>query len=112
MREKLLIIGAGELGKQIFSINEESKNYDVVGFLDDFKKDRTFMNLPILGGLSALEDLRQRGVFDKIMIGIGYDHLKIRDVLHQKFKEIPFGSVVHPRATVESTATVGSGSVI
>jgi sugar O-acyltransferase (sialic acid O-acetyltransferase NeuD family) len=103
--KRLAIVGAGDLGQQIAHHATDS-GYSVVGFFDDFQHE-------VLGKLSEVETVFKQGDFDVLMIGIGYNHMKTRSELFNKFHgNIPFAQVIHSSAIIDPSCTIGEGVFI
>lgn len=103
--KKLAIIGAGDLGKQI-AYHAPKNGYKVVGFFDDYSNE-------VLGKIKEVKSVFERGDFDELMIGIGYKHMDIRARLFDELVEvIPFATVVHPSAYIDSSCEIGAGTFI
>lgn len=108
---KLAIIGSTDLAQLIAYHAVNDKQYNIVGFYDDFRKEgEEVEGYNVLGALSKIESDFKKGLFDKIIIGIGYKHLgfrkKIFETLHNK---IPFAKLVHSSCYVDSSCTIGDG---
>lgn len=112
--ERLAIIGAGDLGHQIAYHALTDGHYQPVGFFDDFKStDMQLFGLPILGPVKDVQFAFNKGMFDVLMIGIGYKHFDIRADLFNCFKDyIPFGTIVHSSAYVDKTCHLETGIFI
>ena len=112
---RLAIIGAGELGLQLLDLSQNATDkFDVVGFFDDTKEPGTHIsNIPVIGGLKDIESAYQNACFDKLVIAIGYKHMKIRDsLLSQLITKIPFATIIHKSCLINSSAKIKQGSVI
>ena len=112
---RLAIIGAGELGLQLLDLSQNATDaFDVIGFFDDTKEIGTLISgFPVIGGLKDIESLYQNSYFDKLVIAIGYKHMKFRDALFTQFyTKIPFATIIHKNCLINSTAQIKSGSVI
>ena len=114
--ERLAIIGAGELGVQIYNLNKNSNiQYEVVGFYDDFSEiDTTVVeNKMVVGNVDNVLDDFNNNLFDELVIAVGYKHLNHRKSIFDKFSEIiPFASIIHKTCLIDETATIDSGSVL
>lgn len=112
--KKLAIIGAGDLGFQIAYHALNDNHYNPVGFFDDkFEKGTIVNNLPILGNLDAIEQSYCDNSFDFLIIGIGYQHLGLRETLFDKFyNKVPFGNMIHSSAYIDKSCEIGKGVVI
>ena len=108
--KKIAIIGAGELGKLIMCHVE---NYEIVGFYDDYKKEKTYNNLPILGNISDIQKDFNNGVFEELMIGLGYNHMSLRKEIFDQFNlKIPFANIIHKSAYIDHSVKIGKGVFI
>jgi sugar O-acyltransferase (sialic acid O-acetyltransferase NeuD family) len=112
--KRLAIIGSGDLGSQIAYHAKDSGLYEPVGYFDDFEKQGISKNgLPILGSTEDVLEVFKKGVFDQLMIGVGYKHLKVRGSLFQKFKgQIPFASILHRSCFIDKSCIIGEGVFI
>lgn len=109
----LAIIGAGDLGQQIAHYALSDKQYHKVVFFDDFTSQKIINGNEVFGKVSDVETSFEKGLFDELIIGIGYKHLKIRKGLFEQFsKIIPFGKIIHSSSWVDTTAIIGKGSVV
>jgi sugar O-acyltransferase (sialic acid O-acetyltransferase NeuD family) len=114
MKERVAIIGAGELGKQIQIFLQESYNYQLVGFYDDtLPKGSKINNIEVSGNREDILSDYQSGKFDSLMVAIAYKHMHVRKQLYEKFSGIiPFTTLIHPSCIISSSAIIGEGSVI
>lgn len=112
---KLAIVGAGELGLQLLDLSQNAKeNFIAVGFFDDTKCiGENVAGVPILGGLADIESVYAKGIFDKVVIAIGYNHMVIRSELFLKLNnKIQFATLIHKSCIVNDTVIIGNGSVL
>jgi len=100
--KKLLIIGAGGHG-QVLAETAMACGYDRVDFLDD-------RNPRAIGTTDQAEALA--GSYDGVIVSIGNSDL--RQVFIQRLQAIdaPIATLVHPRAFVAPSASLGEGSVV
>lgn len=112
--KRIAIIGSGHLGQQILYHIQTDTEDKVVGFFDDFlEKGNRVKNLPILGGKEDVINIFQQGIFDEIIIAIGYKHLEFKKQVFENFKnKIPFYTFIHSTSYIDPSASVGKGSVI
>jgi len=108
---RLVIIGSGEFGKQVLEIALLQNKYEVIGFYDDFEKEKTIYDLPFLGKISDVNTDYLNGDFEYIFFGIGYNHLKFKYDLSLQLK-IPKATIIHPKAVIEKTAFIKEGCLI
>ena len=114
MKKQLAIIGAGELGNQIAHLTEQIDELEVYGFFDDIQPVGSKTgNYNVIGSTKDVIPFFESGFFDYLIIGIGYNHLKIRKSFFELFsKQIPFPNIIHSSCIIDSTAKIGSGVVI
>jgi sugar O-acyltransferase (sialic acid O-acetyltransferase NeuD family) len=108
---KLAIIGSGDLGQLIAHHATTDNHYQIKGFFDDFRTcgDRVG-DYPVLGNVEAILPQFHAGLFDELMIGIGYKHLAVRRALFQRFAgQVPLGRIVHSSASVDASCHLGAG---
>jgi sugar O-acyltransferase (sialic acid O-acetyltransferase NeuD family) len=111
MKKKVAVIGGGDLGKQLLSLLNVDEHSDFVGFYDDTlnSEDEKYL----LGGLSKIKDDFKSGVFDCLMLAVGYKHMNFRaDFFNAVIEQIPFYTLIHPSCIVHSSAIIGDGSVL
>lgn len=109
----LAIIGGGDLGQQIAHYALSDNHYEKVVFFDDFESKKTINSCEVLGNTNEIQVAFENKLFDELIVGIGYKHLKIRKELYERFSGIiPFGKVIHSSSWIDSTAIVEKGSVI
>jgi sugar O-acyltransferase (sialic acid O-acetyltransferase NeuD family) len=114
MKNKIAIIGGGDLAKQIdHYISNFDSSAEVVGFVDDTVNvgDCRF-NKPCLGPIAELRNLFEAGAFDQVILGIGYKHVNFRKKLFSELKDLSFYTFIHPAAIIDPSARVGKGVVI
>lgn len=104
------IIGSGILGLQMAHYAITDKHYKKVVFIDDFAVKGKKNGYSIVGKTNELQDLYKEGLFDEIIIGIGYKHLQVRKELYERFSNIiPFGKIIHSTCWLDSTAIIKEG---
>jgi sugar O-acyltransferase (sialic acid O-acetyltransferase NeuD family) len=112
--KKLAIIGSADLAQLIAYHAEADHHYHVAGFFDDFvDPNATVAGKKILGKIKDVLDCFQKGVFDELIIGIGYKHLTFRKKIFEEFaSQLPIASVIHSSAYVDSSCLIGKGCFI
>lgn len=110
---RLAIIGAGELGRQL-AHHARACGFTVVGFFDDSIATGARPGADaVLGRIDRVQPLFNEGVFDCLVMGIGYKHFGQREALfNQLSPTIPFARLVHPSAVVDDTCEIGVGAVV
>ena len=112
--KRILIIGAGDLGQQIAHYVSEISEYEIIGYVDDWATVGNIRRCyPVLGCIDDTEELYRKGVYDELLIGIGYKHFETRKQLFERFHSIiPFATYVHPNCVIDRTAKIGEGVVM
>lgn len=109
--KKLAIIGSGDLGQLIAHHATNDRQFEVVGFFDDFAVNGSAVNhIKILGPISDIETLYNKGAFDVIICGIGYKHLAFREQVFNKLHHnIEFANFIHSSCYVDVSCKIGRG---
>lgn len=100
--KSLLIIGAGGHG-QVVSECAEACGYEKIDFLDDNNPDA-------VGEIGQLEE-KVTG-YDGVIVSIGDNEIRRELISRVQIINAPLTTLIHPRAYVSATATVGSGSIV
>ena len=100
--KSLLIIGAGGHG-QVVAECAEACGYEKIDFLDDNYADA-------VGGIEQLENIATN--YDGVIVSIGNNELRRELITRIQSINVPLISLIHLRAYVSPTATVGSGSIV
>ncbi|MFQ5411296.1 MAG: acetyltransferase [Phycisphaerae bacterium] len=108
-----LILGAGGHGRVVLDILLQAKAHKPVAFLDNNPAlhGRRIDGLPVLGDMSQLPDLRQRGIRHAI-VAIGDNGVRkgVADTLEQNDFELI--NAIHPSAQLAKNVSLGKGVVI
>ena len=93
---KIIIIGAGGYGSEIFSLLEET-TYNSIGFLDK-EKDRINLLGPIIGHENELGKLKKNYLFSNVIIAIG--DVNKREIIYESIKkhELDFPLIIDSSA--------------
>lgn len=114
MLKKLVIIGAGGVGREIAATlkNAAFSNFKLIGYIDDGKAPGTIINtVPVLGGIDWLLT-NNEGYSAVIAIGNPQVRKKIIERLEPAALEYP--TLVHPGARLHdnNTIMIGKGCYI
>lgn len=112
--KKVAFIGSGEMARHVGHYMVEDKQFEVVGYYDDFTPVGTIVNnYPILGKLDDVEKQYKQGVFDELSIAVGFTRMQYRKEVFERFEnKIPFATFIHSSCIVDSTAKIGKGVVV
>lgn len=110
---KLAIIGAGELGKLVAHHAVHNSQFEIVGYYDDFRKEKEFNKFPVLGKIDdVIADFKAKR-FDQLFIAIGYSQMKAREACYKKFKQnVPLANIIHSSSYVDLSCVIGEGVFI
>lgn len=114
MKQRIAIIGSGELAKHIAHYAVQDNQYEVVGYFDDFAVVGSMINShQIIGKLNQVEQFFKEGQFDQLLIGVGYTRMAYRKEVFERFlKIVPFATFIHSSCFVDSNAKIAQGSII
>jgi len=113
--KRLAIIGAGELGLQILNLSLSNPKLSVVGFFDDTIEVETTIiyDYKVIGTTNNIQTFFNSGIFDCLIIAIGYNHMIARKTLYSKYSQIiPFETIIHSSCIIDSSAKIGKGTVL
>jgi sugar O-acyltransferase (sialic acid O-acetyltransferase NeuD family) len=109
----LLIYGAGGHAKSIMEIVLQNHNYKLVGIVDDDNKlkGKQVLGIPVLGTRALLPTIEKRGVLLAANGVGGIIDIAIRVGVFKLLESFgySFPTLVHPRATLETSAKVEEG---
>jgi sugar O-acyltransferase (sialic acid O-acetyltransferase NeuD family) len=108
MARRLVILGAGGHARAVGDL-AEACGWSIVGFTD--------VSAPggrVLGRDDDLPALIRSATIDAGVVGVGNTALQRRAELFDRLREsgLAIATLIHPRATVSSSARVGQGSVV
>ena len=112
--KRLVLIGSKDLAHQIRQYAEETGDYHVIGYLDDFEEVGVRIDgLPILGGLKDAECIYKQGLFDYLFIAAGYNNFKFRETAFEMFKgKVPFATIIMKNVQIGDNVKIGDGVYI
>lgn len=108
----LIVIGSSGHCSVIIDIVESSKEYKIIGLIDDDKSiGTTFLGYKILGGVNDLERINEKYFCTNIFIAVGSNisRKKIHDSLGNKYEYV---NLIHPKAILSKKISLGIGNVI
>lgn len=113
MKQKLIIIGAGSVGKFIvYNQNSFTIDFEIVGILDDdcSKHNSTIAEIPVLGSIDKIKDFSDQGF--ALVWGIAFPTVKQN--LFDKYKELKFDypNFVSVNAWISQEVRLGKGCII
>lgn len=110
---KLLIIGAGSVGKFVaYNINQFTESFEVIGFLDDdvSKHNTVIAGYKVLGSVEKLNEYSGKGI--AIVWGIAFPSVK--KILFDKYEKLSFEfpNFIAKQAWISEAVTFGKGCII
>jgi sugar O-acyltransferase (sialic acid O-acetyltransferase NeuD family) len=111
--QKLLIIGAGSVGKFIaYNINQFTNSFEILGFLDDdlTKHNTIIAGIPVLGPVDKLKEFSGKDI--AIAWGIAFPIIKKK--LFDKYQDLSFDfpNFIAKDAWVSEAVAFGKGCII
>ncbi|MEC5166443.1 sugar O-acyltransferase (sialic acid O-acetyltransferase NeuD family) [Flavobacterium sp. PL11] len=113
MKQKLIIVGAGSVGKYIaYNQNIFQQEFEIIGFLDDdvSKHNTTIAGVPVLGNVNAINDYANQGF--ALVWGIAFPTIK--NTLYELYKHLNFDypSFIAKSAWLSNAVFLGKGCII
>jgi sugar O-acyltransferase (sialic acid O-acetyltransferase NeuD family) len=109
--KELIIVGAGGLGRELFSyIESDNPIFNFKGFLDD--RSNILDNTPRNPGIIGSPDTYIPGPNQVYLAAIGNSQARFRYTKHLRNLDVDFGQVIHPAAHVSHMAKLGRGTII
>lgn len=116
MADNAVVFGAGGFGREaalILTEDERLADVSVVGFLDDDRElwGREVAGLPVLGGQEMAASLPAKGVHH-VVVAVGNNRVRVGIARRLLAAGVEPLTVVHNRAYVAPTATLGRGCIV
>lgn len=113
MTQKLLIIGAGSVGKFIaYNIHQFTQTFEIIGFLDDdvSKHHASIAGYPVLGSVEKLHEFSGQGI--SLVWGIAFPSIKKK--LFDQYQNLSFAfpNFIAKHAWISEGVTFGNGCII
>ena len=109
--KRLLIIGAGGHGRAVAEAVALGNEYLVTAFLDDAPQSISSVDgFPVWGSIRELAACKGR--VDAVLVAIGRNELRRQLHASVEAASLVLAKVVHPRAIVSPSASLGAGCVV
>lgn len=110
MKEKIVIIGAGGFGREVFSLIDKDI-FEVAGFIDNGLDADAALLAPVLGDDSMIPLLKSMQI-SNVCISIG--NMQVRRKLFEMVRKagLLLPSVIHKSATILTSIPTGEGIII
>jgi len=111
---RVAILGAGALGQQIAQHLRQATGYTVAGYFDDTQPTDTLITgEKVIGAIAEVTAAYNCGAFDALLMGIGYQHLAVRQRLFEEFSRVvPFASFAHRNAHIDPSVALAPGCFV
>ena len=113
MNKKVVIIGAGDLGRQFLHLITNYTEDSVIGWYDDtLEKGIIIEGVEVKGSITDIE--LDREFYDEVAIAIGYKHLPLKQKLVNKLikRNLRLYTFIHPTSCIDISAKIGYGCFI
>ena len=112
--KRLALIGSKDFAEQIQRFAEQTGEFEVVGYFDDFEpKGKLIRSLPILGCINDAEEEYNKGAYDCIFLAAGYNNFQFREeVFNRLSPAVPFANIIMKTAKIAPSAQLGQGVYI
>lgn len=114
MKERLIIVGAGGFGREVYALAHHCPDvvsrYELAGFLDDNPSALDGFDFPV--GVIAGIDAYEPRPLDAFVIAVGTPALKARFATVLGEKGARFASVVHPSVLMFDNVQLGPGCIV
>ena len=114
MPEKLVIIGAGGVGREIAAVLKKHPlpGYDLAGFIDDGLSEGTIIKgYPVLGGIQWVLD---NATDLAVILAFGNPQLRKKIVQKLQVVSLVYPTLIHPNVSIhdEESVVIGQGCYI
>lgn len=108
-----VVIGAGTYGEVYLAYLQEA-GINIVGFLDDDPKyeGQSVRGIPILGGVSTLNDLKEAENIEAVYCPLGNNKLRVKFLKMAKELGYKTPNYIHPSVIISPNVTIGEGVYI
>ncbi|MBP7177102.1 MAG: acetyltransferase [Thermoclostridium sp.] len=109
--EKLLIVGAGGMGKEVVDLVLAVDQFEIAGFLDDDpnKKNTLVNQIPVLSDLDQMDKYR---AIKHLVIAVANPGVKKRIAAIAEKAGFQFPNLIHPSVVFGSGVSLGQGNII
>jgi sugar O-acyltransferase (sialic acid O-acetyltransferase NeuD family) len=113
MKQKLLIIGAGNVGKFIaYNINQFTVSYEIIGFLDDdsVKLGNIIAGYKVLGSVESLNEFSEKEI--ALVLGIAFPEAKSKIKTRYSHLAFDFPNLISIKSWISNGVLLGKGCII
>ncbi len=109
--KKLIIIGGGQFGILVSKIVQKSKEFNIIGFIDNDEKKfgKKINNIKVLGNDKKLKKFQKK----KICVAIAIGDIKKRKLLIKKLSNnFIFPKIIADTCKIDESVKIGKGTII
>ena len=116
MKKDIVIIGAGDFGREVAwlieRINHQQEKWEILGFIDDDENlwGRKVDGYSVLGGSAWLKEYQEE-IYCVCSLGVGETRKKILERFIEK-KNIKYPSLIDPSVIIGKDCVINEGSII
>jgi sugar O-acyltransferase (sialic acid O-acetyltransferase NeuD family) len=111
--KKIVIFGTGHHSKVIIDIVEKSKQYSILGLIDNnLPKGSIVDGYEVLGNDLSINELYHEIYGGVVAIGDNFVRSKVVSKVLNIHSDFRFISAIHPSAIIGSDVTIGNGTVV
>jgi sugar O-acyltransferase (sialic acid O-acetyltransferase NeuD family) len=113
MKQKLLIVGAGSVGKFIaYNLGNFTQDFELLGFLDDAisKHHTVIAGYSVLGSVASLADYADKDI--AVVWGIAFPEIKRRLFFQYEHLHFEYPNFISKNAWISKGVTFGKGCII
>ena len=105
-----IIIGAGTYG-EVYLAYLQDAGVEVFGFLDDDLKyrNKSIGGIPVLGGVSLLESLKESHAVEAVYCPLGNNELRVKFLTMAKGMGYQVPCYIHPSVIISPKVQIGEG---
>lgn len=114
MLKDLIIIGAGGVGREtaliVEDINNKSREWNLLGFVDDYKEIGEDINgYKVLGGNDYINNYEK-----EVYVVCAIANYNIKKSIIEKIKNynVKFANIIHPSVKLNKTVDIGNGCIV
>ena len=111
---KVVIVGAGQNGGQVYNILKLDKEVQIAGFLDDDpdKQGTEKYGLPVFGAVSTVQPVAAKFGVRGAIVAVGNNGIRGRMTNQLREGGLCIVCAIHTHTFIDDTARIGQGSII
>ena len=110
MKEKIIIIGAGQMGELVSNIILRQKKYSILGFIDKKKNNKNINGFKILGNDKLLNQNKLKS--KNVVIAIADINIRLKIYKRLSRLKFNFPNIIDPTAIIDKNVKINDGIII